>query len=172
MDDAEDFGRLVHDVMWTGWHAQITTNIAKYGFQMVGVFGTPDDPGPSFTYTIGLEPKYGFELIIFGLPHDFAAHVIHDMVNALKSGQTIETDVKDDRWFAMLGEDGEKINAKCLFKECDSRARGYVYQADRYYERDVRVLQIVITDKHGKFPGEDGYDEEYMGIRQPLLYTP
>lgn len=154
----DDIDSMMDDAGWAHWHATITTNIAKFGQQLIGVFDTQ----PGFTYTIGLDHKHGFELIVFGLPYQIAGFILNDIAAKLAAGETLELDKPDDRW----------ANLPCLFKEADDRARGYVCQADRYFDKPVRTIQLVLPDRNGKFPGEEGFDEEHMGPRQVLLYNP
>lgn len=158
----DDVDKAMHDGGWAAWHANIATTIAKHGQMLIGVFSTPDEPGPGFTYTIGLRPQFGFELIIFGLPYNYAGYFLNELSDWIRNG----FEIKD----GVLVE--ELANLPLLVKEADHRARGYVCQADRYYEADVKTFQLVLPDKNGKFPGEKGYDEAYMSPRQPLLYDP
>ncbi len=155
MTDTE-YDSLMYESGRAQWLESITTIIAKYGCQIIGVH----DISPSFTYTIGLHSKFGFEIIVFGLPYAVAGMILNDIHDALASGQTIECDVPDPRW----------ANLPCMFKVASQAARGYVCQADNYYEQPVKVLQLVLPDKDGKFPGEEGFDLQYMGVRQTLLY--
>ena len=41
--------------------------IAAHGWTVIGVFPTPEDPGPSFAYTVGLSGKGLPEVAIYGL---------------------------------------------------------------------------------------------------------
>lgn len=157
----DDIDRALGESGIAGWYGGIATTIAQYGHQLISVFATPDDPGPPFTYTIGLSQKYGTELIIFGLRPEFAARALNTIAERLKT-ETIEAGAQMDIDFTF----------PLMFKIADERARGYVCQADQYYERDVPVLQVVLPDKNGKYPGDLEYDVEYMGPRQPLLYNP
>lgn len=143
------------------WATKLTIAIAQYGQQLIGVFGTSEEPAPNFTYTIGLHPKFGFELIAVGLPHHSAAVILNSIGAELRADAKIELDVPDDRW----------ANLPLMFKETSSnKVRDYVCQADHFYETKVRVLQLVLPDKYGKFPAEAGYDSEYMNKRQIILY--
>lgn len=156
----EDFDRAMHQGGFAAFQGRIARDIAKYGFHMLGVFGTEDDPQPSFTYTIGLFRQYGYELIIFGLPYEYAGQAMHRVYALLKQGQELKPGESVDIDF----------NFPLLVMEADEKARGYVCQADNYYGEPVRTLQLVLPDRNGKYPGEVGYDVLYMGPRQPLLY--
>ncbi len=157
MNDSEYDG-MMYEAMRAEWTASIATVIAKFGCQLIGVY----DINPGFTYTIGLSPKYGFEIIVFGLPYSSAGFILNDICDALTAGETITCDVPDPRW----------ANMPCVFKQANDDVRSYVCQADNYYGKRVKVLQLVLPDRDGKFPGEEGFDAEYMGPRQTLLYSP
>lgn len=143
------------------WAQGLKKKIEEYGHAVVGVFGTEEDPGPPFTYTIGLTEKYGFELLVFGIPNQYAGMMLNDIANKLASGETLNLNSLDDRW----------ANMPVKFMEADQSVHGYTVQADQYYGQNVRVLQIVLPDKTGKFFDEAGYDHEYMNIRQPICTT-
>lgn len=123
---------------------------------MIGVF----DAQPSFLYTIGLTVPCGFELIETGLPIKTAHIVLNTIALAiLNDGETIELDKNDERW----------TNMPVRFRETSNKVREYVCQADQFYYRDVRVLQMVLCDRNGKFPGEPGFDADYMATRQTII---
>lgn len=132
--------------------------IRDCGCQVIGVFGT--ETAPTFSYTIGLTATYGFELIVIGLRPDYATIIFNDIVASLKEFEELKLDVPDDRW----------ANLPVMFKETTDRVRNYVYQADHFYGKPVRVLQMVMSDKNGLLPDASGYDQVYMGNRQTLLY--
>lgn len=150
------FDEFSHDLLVNEWYASLTTNIAKYGHQLIGVF----DCVPNFTYSIGLSSKYGFEIIVIGLPPTMAGALINDVAEDLAQGLKIVPGVAYDKW----------ANLPCKFMEAGDSVRGYVCQADRYYGKNVKVLQFVIPDKEGRFSDDEGYDSEYMNPRQPLLF--
>ena len=54
----------------------INDTIEMYGAQLMGV---AEDP--SFTYTIGLTPKFGAELLIIGLSPRYAHVILNDIIH-------------------------------------------------------------------------------------------
>ena len=41
----------------------------------------------------------------------------------------------------------------------------YTVQAGEYFgHQDYTVMQVLIPDKHGRFPGEDGCEEPYASV--------
>lgn len=138
---------------------KILRDIETHGVSLVGV--ASDGESPQFTYTIGLTARFGFEILVFGLPPHFAGYILNDVTQELITGGVIGLDAPDDRW----------ANMPLLFKEANQHAHDYVVQADNIYGRDVRVLQMVLPDKEGHFPGDRAFDYAYMGKRQPVLYS-
>jgi Domain of unknown function (DUF4262) len=135
---------------------QIQECIDKYGHQIIGVGGNGH---PSFSYTIGLTATFGYELLCCGLP----AHIAHAVLNDIASKGTVELDVPNDDF----------TNLPVMFKLCkdtDALHDKYVCQADNFYGKRVKVVQVVLSDAAGNLPHQEGFDLEYMGKRQPLLY--
>lgn len=161
MSEADDYvDQLLHFGSQSAWAAKIATMIGKHGFQMIGVFGTEDTPSPSFTYSIGLWPKIGYEIIVVGMPNQIAGWLLNSIYDKIKAGDDIHLDVPYT----------DLLNVPYAFKLANEKARGYVCQADRYYNTNVPVMQLVLADKAGLLPWEEGYDIEYMGSRQIHLY--
>lgn len=129
-------------------------HIATHGHSVIGV-----DDKPSFAYTIGLSARFGYELIAVGLPQHFACAIFNDIATCLAAGEAIEMGVPDDRW----------ANLPVRFRECTEKARDYVCQADAFYGRPVRAVQMVLSDKNGLFPEDPGYDSEYMDPRTRVI---
>lgn len=140
-------------------------NLKRYGLHIQGVFPTSDSPPDfkTFTYTIGLYPELGYEILVFVLPMDLVGaylNAIHEEVIDKGPG-TIKLDVPDDRWFGSV---------PVMFRRADPiKVREFVVQADMYYEKEVPVVQMVFSDKHGKFPGCKDYDARF-GAMQPLMF--
>ena len=133
--------------------------IEEYGHSVIGVSG--DGTSPTFTYTIGLHDLHGFELIVTGIRPQFAHIMFHNISKFLKEGNTLDFNVPDDRW----------ANLPVSFEVCNTElVKDYACQAFNYYDKDITVVQMVLSDQHGILPYQDGYDAAYMGPRQPLLY--
>lgn len=45
----------------------------------------------------------------------------------------------------------------------------FVCQADNFYGKKVRVVQLVMCDRAGRFPGHSEFDHDYMDPRQRLF---
>ncbi len=134
--------------------AEVTKNIAEYGQHLAGVLG---DPG--FTYTVGLLPAVGYELIMCGPPPPIAAIVLNDIGAALRKGLTLEF----DKPYSLF------TNLPVKFLMCGPKAQEVNGIARRHFRVEVPMAQIVLCDRAGKFPGEAGFDHAYMDPRQPLL---
>lgn len=143
---------------WNTWRKSITDSIAKHGVQLIGVLGEEDKP--SFAYTIGLRSKFGCELLIIGLPMQYVSTILNSI-----AAQAVlpELDMPN----------AEFTNMPVMFKRCTVNLGmlhdEYVCQADRFYGQDVEVVQIVMCDRQGRFPGHREYDHAYMDPRQPLF---
>ena len=118
-------------------------------------------PEPSFTYTIGLQEQWGFELLIVALHPHWAGMGLNKMYAiAQNDGIIPRPDMRDHRLF----------NLPVLYKQTKpDLVRTYVCQADEFYGKPVNVLQVVMCDREGRFDGDQDYDAAYM-CRQPKLW--
>lgn len=137
----------------------ILATIEKHGHQLIGVFSEATQP--TFTYTIGLTATHGHELLLVGLRYEYAGTVLNDIAKALGR---LELDTPFD----------EFTNLPLMLKRCTKNLvllhENFVVQADSFYGRDVNVLQVVMCDREGHFPGDAQYDRAYMDPRQPLFF--
>jgi hypothetical protein len=140
-------------------------HIEEFGHSLIGVFGTEEHPGPSFTYSIGLNSVGWPELIMVGMNHYFAGTLINDAVAKYRKMEKPPKagDVVDDI-----------ANLPLLFMECgdwvmEEYTTMAANRAQSRGEPPVRVLQMVIPDREGLFPWQQGYDHDYMDPRQPPL---
>lgn len=135
----------------------VAKNIADYGQHIVGVFS--DGAAPHFTYTVGLLPVIGFELLVFGLPLPVAQPVLNDIGAHVRAGRPLDLDKAELRF----------TNLPIKFLACGPKAQQYNGVAQRFYGREVPMVQVVIADRAGLFPTDAGFDHEYMDGMQPLL---
>lgn len=148
------------------YYMMVASNIELFGHHIQGVAreSSEETATPSFHYTIGLSPKYGFEIIVFGLPYEFGAIIINSIADSLEQGFTIEPD--------KVYDPNEWAQAPALFKKAThpDLYEKFAVQAARFYHQEVPVLQLVLPDRNMKFPDDPEYEQEYMGKRQILLY--
>lgn len=141
----------------TRLNAIIQKNILECGVHLIGVF----DHSPPFTYTVGLSAKFGFEFIMLGLQCEYAGLIMNEIA-ALDMPPELDVPLT------------EFSNLPLMLKICNTSTGPlhdeYVCQADRFYGKEVKVVQIVMCDKSGHFPGHSEFDHEYMDPRQKLFY--
>ena len=123
---------------------KITQNIKRYGWTATDVFGTAEHPSPIFTYTTGLTDRGWPELIVFGVPGP-VGHGIISMV--------IEKNKKP--------EDGDRFEFNgypVVLRTVPSNltCANYAVQTASYYQRDVDMMQIVLSDRDKRLPWEPG----------------
>ena len=150
---------FMHDHSFDEYLMEVDANIMKHGQHLVGVLASED--GPGFTYTIGLSSWVGYELFVYSLPPSIAAPILNDIGHHLRAGAALAFDVPDDRF----------SNLPLKFVQCGPRAQDVNGIAQRHYKTDhVPMVQVVLSDRHGRFPEEKGFDHDYMDGLQPLLY--
>jgi len=139
----------------------IFRNVRQYGCHIVGV----GDARPPFDYSIGLYLNYGHpELIIFGLPSDNASSIINDVRDRVAAGHSFGNGaVSDD-----LLEGGFRL---CFRQLPYDVYRDYLGIAAWFYAPSwiaFPCLQIIWSDKNGRFPWESGC-AQHAKEGQPLF---
>lgn len=133
--------------------------IEEIGWAIQGVGA--DKNFPSYGYTVGMCKTFGIELIFVG-PLSFNA--IQDIINRygdLIKHKKIPLDEllkpREDV-LANMGKAGKRYLSK-LVKTNAEKVR-YNYIRNKRGE-DFEVYQILIQDANNKFPGEEGYNEDF-----------
>lgn len=137
--------------------AQVTEHIEKAGQSVIGVFGGGATE-PTFSYTIGNTAKGLPELLIFGLHPEEARGVLNMFGRMMRT----RAEAFGNMERVSLGEGALPV----LMVETDERGTDeYARQARVYFgDQDVSVVQVVIPDRQGRFPGQPGCEEPYASI--------
>lgn len=139
--------------------AIIRQTILDHGWMVQGVFSTPDDPEPSFAYTIGLTEAGLPELLIAGnIKHAVMAQLLNSAGSLHVKNEIKPGDVLDEIASMPLRVRAVKDTLP-------------LQQAHNYYRDPQRVrgvvsaLQLVWPDKAGAYPDQVFYDRS---MAQPL----
>jgi hypothetical protein len=146
MSRAGDFYRGIED------------HIASTGRSIIGVFDGP----VSFTYSIGNHVAGKPEIIICGVSPRDAAPIINQV------SETVDFRLVED---GQPLDIGGRIPLRAVW--CGEAAKAdYTIQAGRYFGHDrYRVLQLLIPDPQGRYPGDPDCAEPYASapvLRDPL----
>lgn len=146
---------------------KVADNIIQFGVHLMGVFPTVDDPepGPGFIYTIGLatvDPPQP-ELIVFGMSPRTGGHVLNDLADRVTK--------KGERLQPYQNYDDVIVDYPVMLIPVDDSTEHLTW-ANAFFglEEPVPALQMVWTDKAGRYPWEEGYDIDLR--TQPLLGQP
>jgi hypothetical protein len=134
--------------------------IAKVGWLVRGVGGSASSP--SFAYTIGLYDKSLPELIVIGFCDERAMMLLNEVAQRLIVEPTLQGKIETEHWsmpFYLLDAN------KAL---CES---GYTLGASERSDGEATYVQVVLPDRAGKFPWEDGCDAGFKAAL-PVLGTP
>jgi len=137
--------------------SRVRNQIRKHGFTSISVFAS-EDGSPGFTYTVGLCRKNaGFELLVVGINAELA----HEILTQLAAWPEIPLDEPVH---------GVIKDLPVMFK-MTRRGMGHHYArtAQVVYGNSVNIVQLVLPDKNGAFPGDAGYDAAGMHW-QPQLW--
>jgi hypothetical protein len=144
-------------------HAEFVDNVRKlverHGHMVVAIDAYLTTGEPEYAYTVGLAAKYGHEVIVFGCHRDVAQLVLNAVATSAAAG-ALEPYVRDGRYF----------NMPVKFMPCNDSVQKYVHVAAAVAGSEVRVLQLVVPDRNGKYPEDVGYDAAFMDHLQLVTY--
>ena len=132
---------------------RISRDIERDGWSTIGVFAAPGDepPAPPFSYSVGFREHGQPEIIVMGIPPDYAHQIIANIFHLVKNGLELHDGLRlseglDDNYeveFRALPADGTPLNMAKVYYEVD----------------ELPALQLVWPDVDRRFPGEEGCDE-------------
>lgn len=131
---------------------EVKQNIDAFGQHLFQVFADGAEPG--FTYTIGNVDRGLPELLLIG---DFPSRIAAGLLNELgakmrEAGKPLPTGMIDIGW---------SIPLKVRKAGPLAQAR-YTVQVDEYLGHDrYSVLQIMVCDENGRYPGDPSCDPRY-----------
>jgi len=137
--------------------AALRDMIAEKGFAMIGVMAESKEK-PTFVYTVGMTGKGLPEMCMIGVPLNVAQLIIGAMANSFIEGKMN---------LANLGHKQEAYaNVPMLPQRVYPRTPeqfNYFSWVPKFVDSpedldNIVLVQVVVPDRHGHFPGEDGYD--------------
>jgi hypothetical protein len=145
-------------------HNRFDEMIAKHGWAFMGV-GGDRDWSPSI-YTIGLCKEYGLELLFIApLNMTILQQVTTSYVNLIRDQKVPVEELLKPRSDILNGAGGRTFLAKLVKVNREKATENYV-RVTRGEGFDV--YQIVIQDANNKFPGEEGYNEDFRQETEEL----
>jgi hypothetical protein len=141
---------------------KVMGDILTYGWSCIGVFPTADDPGPSFSYTVGLDLNYDHpELVVVGISATPAHQILALAVNRIQDGSTFTA-----------GTYSEEIldNYRAAFLKVEE-IHHPIYplsMATRLQGDEVTALQLLWPDQEGRFPWHPDFNPKFKE-HQPML---
>jgi hypothetical protein len=142
------------------YHEKVAENISRHGRHLVGVFpneGEPDPLNNAFQYTIGNHLKGLPELLLIGLYDNTF------ILNRLSSIMIERGRKFTDGELVSLGE-GAKYSL-LVVDAADSVKDRYTIQAGQHLgTEEYQVMQVVMPDKSGRFPGQRGASAPYSKV--------
>jgi hypothetical protein len=141
--------KIIDDVNNFGWH--------------VGLFEATQTEA-SFGYTIGLWKTFRHpEIISFGLSTSTLHAILNNAAEKIKSGEKIIVDQPDFDIFSTVPAQFLTVDSENI-----PLYFGYCMWYNEY--KDFPALQLVWTDREGKFPWQVSFAKEFVN-RQPILNT-
>lgn len=136
--------------------------ISRMGWMVQGVFPTRENPGPDFSYSIGLHEQGVHELIIMGLPMQVAGPLINavatSLLEAKVKGESYNTTFTHPAWpmpFALVEVPAQK-------------ASDYATGAHNRSKGQAQYIQIIWPDKQNRFPWHPDAEQSYRDAQLML----
>lgn len=149
---------------------QIKSTISNYGFHAWGIFGTPDNPSPTFTYTTGFYEKELPEFLMIGFDSRFA-NMIFGLLNHVRTERGHNFENGEVVFFDT--DSGKKCVV--VFDARDSVKDDYTIQTGQYYgTEDYRVQQVILPDDEGRLPNHQDCEygkHQLMFLAEPIAAT-
>ena len=132
---------------------KVEKDIKKHGWHVLSVFG---ENMPSFSYTIGFEETLNHpEVIMSGLETDLMHHLLNDIGNLIKKGQSFSE-----------GNTSNEVLKDYLVKfvsVSEENIQEYLRAASAYYgDGNFQALQCVWPDNQGRFPDKTEETQEVL----------
>ena len=139
---------------------QFVANVREHGWFRTSV--AADEQGPAFSYTTGFwQGVEQPELILVGLKHETAHHVLWDLYAEAKAGKPLPIGVPIPDVFGSYAAYVFPV-AKRFYAEYLGWSLWF------YCGDDFPCLQVVWPDRNGIFPWEEDYDPDLVGSQPDL----
>ena len=139
---------------------KLRADIQQYGWHVLNVL--PDDSHPPHSYSVGLFATFDHpEIVVVGLPGDTAHHLINNLAEEIKEGETFEAGARYGH--VLEGYDVTFVRvAPEYYREYFGRALDY------YGSISFSMLQMVWPDRKRFFPWDPSCAQDIRDL-QPVL---
>lgn len=148
---------------------KIVQNVDRHGCHINWIFD-PDEPAPSFAYSIGFTKTLGVpEVILFGLPQDTCGPAINALLKMCAAGMPLAEGEFIPEFFGAYDCAIRLVHESWLTEEYFASALWY--HRTQMGQPLRHVAMIVWPDKSHRFPWDDGC-ADWVRVDQPALYNP
>jgi hypothetical protein len=161
------------DARWASYRQIVKNTIEKHRWMVQMVAPTVEqadnlDCSP-FVYSIGLTESFGHpELIMIGINPQSGGRIINSAGDLIKDGERLTLpDGVDVKYMDNLFGNNYRAAIKKVTRP--AKLANLCQAANLYGDDGFEALQIVMPDKNGNFPWDEGYDSQAMR-KQKLLY--
>ncbi|HEY9127676.1 MAG TPA: DUF4262 domain-containing protein [Acidobacteriaceae bacterium] len=140
------------------YESDLLNKVEEFGCMILHV-QNPDEPRPSFSYTIGLPATRNIpELITCGLPRGVAQSALNSAADLLTEGITLT----EGRHRDLLGD------VDVEFRPVDPKWVSHLMNSSLWFHgnADFRCLQLIYPDLENRYPEEQGFNHYFD---QPFL---
>ena len=134
--------------------AHVHEKIEQYGVTIIAVGADEEEKLPQFAYSIGLSPKYGYELVINGLDFEDMHYVLNNLSQRIFDKKLTPVD-------GLMVEGVLEGGYVVRLKQADPSWQMYgMMLAALALKEAPPVWQVQFPDREGRFPEQQGYDPE------------
>jgi len=140
---------------------KLLSDLETHGWSAIAI--DPDDEGPPYVFTVGFYYSYGHpEVVIMGMEHQVAHQFLQVMALEIQEGKRYEDGHADT----------ELASLPMAFRSVAlEHYRGYLGYCLWFYQNlpdPFPTVQLVWPDRAGKFPWDDGYEEQFFALQKRL----
>lgn len=136
------------------FYEDLAHKINQFGYTVMGIF--PDENDPDFIpfhYTVGCAIHGGYEYSIAGLNSNSSSDILHSVYEKLLDGwRPLNEECYSD--FA-----NTPIKFQLMFGNHEANVARHYWKNS---EASFRVMQLIWPDTQGRFPGEDGFEQQFL----------
>jgi len=147
--------------------ARHVASVAEVGWSVQAVFGDPESGTPALAYTIGLSGKGLPDVLVLGLPVQHASEILDGVARQLvadASKASHGTLIHEVANLPLKVVAADQLHAQHFAKISQDFAEAQ--------GGDATLVQILIPDINGIFPGEPGCDPQIEAMQDLRLHLP
>jgi hypothetical protein len=143
---------------------QVQEKLDRYGWTVIAV--GPENKRPPFAYSVGFEKTFGTpEVVMIGFDPNLMQQLIGELASGMK-GRGLKMPVEGGRMSKVI----QKFDV--LLRPVPDDVTYPLSKIAQNFQapKTARLLQMVLPDPNGLFPGEEGCNPDYADFQNPVPF--